>query len=292
MTEKLPDGFYPDLDFSTYLAQGRLSKSVLLAHRKSGAHAKYAMTATTEPTAAMRAGTLAHTLILEPGTFVNRYAVGPCDDRRLKAWTEWAKDLSERWDMRERITPKEYEAGKAMTRWMETMPKLSALVWWGGMVEASVLWTDDDGEDTPLAFRARPDKLIPDRRLLLDLKTTTDLSDRAIARKIHDLGYHIQAALYSEGLAGTDFGPPERHAILWVETNPPYSARCTVLTEAWMDLAYSELAYLKAQHRACVKSGKWPGYLDGEDETLLVPRWMQDGDGDLDLTIGGMSFAA
>jgi exodeoxyribonuclease VIII len=288
MNTPLPDGFYERLSFADYLAQGRVGKGVLMAHRKTAAHAKAEMEAGKPATRAMRRGSLGHTLLLEPSAFNARYVVGPVSDRRVKAWKEWEAELDAATDARERITPNEHEAGLNMAAWMGAKPVIAELARELGPVESSVLWTE-----RKLRLRARPDKLLPLRGQLLDVKTTTDLSDRALSLKIYDLGYHLQARLYLDGLAAVGQSGYREAVILWIESGPPFDARATVLGEEWLDLAEQELAHLKMQHAACVKSGRWPGYADAVAECPLPPAWAMDGLGDgFAVTIGGQKVAA
>ena len=62
----------PDAD---YFATPAASNSTLSRMKKSPAHCKAYMEEPFEPTANMKLGTLVHTLVLEPGTFHDRYHV-------------------------------------------------------------------------------------------------------------------------------------------------------------------------------------------------------------------------
>lgn len=263
-------GFFSELPAAEYFGQaGRISKSILMAHRKSPAHAMYSMTVQHEATPAMRLGSLVHTLILEPGQVASRYAIGPDAARNTREWREWSAAQS---DGVELLKPSEYAEAVAMTRWMDTMPVVAQLVRGAGPVEASVLWTETDPTTgVELHFRARPDKLV-EPGILVDVKTTADISDRGIERAITTYGYHLQMALYMQGLAAV--GHAVDHAvILWVESVAPYDARATLLGESWLEAARNELVILKARHAECVASGEWPGYADCITDSE-APIWL------------------
>lgn len=263
-------GFFTDMPATEYFSgTGRVSKTILMAHRKSPAHALHAMTAQQEATPAMRLGSLVHCLILEPGQLNARYAVGPDAARNTREWKEWSAEQSEG---KELLRASEYADALAMTRWLEKKPTLAKLVRAVGPVESSVLWTETDAmTGTQLHFRARPDKLVQPG-LLVDLKTTADISDRGIERTIANFGYNLQMALYMQGLAAVGYAV-DHAVIVWVESAPPYEARATLLGESWLDLAEKELAVLKAKHAECITTGMWPGFPDCITDSE-APLWL------------------
>ena len=271
----MTNGFHENLPAAQYFAlPNRVSKSVLMAHRKSSAHAYHAMNETVEQTAGMRMGSLVHTLVLEPGELNARYAVGPDAARNTKEWKEWA---AAQVPGRELIKGSEYAEACAMARWIERKPTISRLIRGAGPVEASVLWSETDRlTGVTLDYRARPDKLVQSPSILVDLKTTADISDRGIERTILSFGYHLQMALYMQGLAAV--GKPVDHAVIvWVENVAPYEARATLLNQLWIDIADAELAVLKVKHAECVAQGEWPGFEDAITD-VDPPAWMLKGE--------------
>ncbi len=282
MTE-LQDGLHLGLDFASYLKQPRIGKSTLMAHRRTAAHAQQDMLTVKEQTAAMRLGSMVHTLVLEPHEWNLRYAVGPDAARNTKVWKEWAEAQPEG---RELIKPDEFETAQNMAGFVHTKTVIGELLREPGPVESSVFWTDNG-----IPLRARPDKIVSAKRLLIDLKTTTDLSDHAITSKIYSMGYHLQLALYMEGLESVGHGC-ESACLIWVETAPPYEARAMILSDDWLDIATQELADLKRRHAACMKSGKWPGYPDKIVESPLPPRWALDDGADFTVRVGNQDIAA
>lgn len=272
----MTDGIHLGLAPAEYFAEpGAISKSVLMGHRLSAAHAYHAMTVQTEQTPAMRLGSLVHTLVLEPHRINERYVVGPDAARNTKEWKTWSEEHS---DGREQLKGSEYAEAAAMAGFMRTMPTIARLIQGPGPVEASMFWTAPDKiTGVPLRFRGRPDKIHTDLSILIDLKTTADISDRGIERTIQSFGYHLQAALYMRGLAA--LGTPCDHAVIvWIENKAPHTARATLLGQSWIDAAEAELNALIIRHAECVSHGEWPGFADVITDSE-APAWIMTNTG-------------
>jgi exodeoxyribonuclease VIII len=258
------------------LAQPGLTKSALVdIVRRSPAHARYSLDHPRPMTDAMRLGSLAHCAMLEPEALLERYAVGPCDDRRLKEWCEWEAGVPAGLEI---VKPREMADAKHMADGVREREAIGALLRQPGEVEVPLLW-EEDGEPC----KGRPDKLLPALGILLDLKTTSDASPRAFGRQVWTMGYHIGAAHYLAGLRALRPGETYHTAILLaVESDPPHECIAYRLTQDWLDLGAMERSEGMAAWRACRASGVWPGYGDIVRD-LTVPRWVEqtrEGSGD------------
>jgi exodeoxyribonuclease VIII len=207
-------------------------------------------------TAATDFGTMAHAYLLEPHTMLERYLVGPCDDRRLKKWKEWAAEHDG--EGVEYMRPSDLVALKAMRQAVVSKSKAAELLNTPGPTEVSVVWID---AETGLLCKARPDKLIPDKGICIDLKTTADASEDAFSRTVYRFGYHMGASFYLDGLRanGVQCG---RFLLLAVESGEPHEAAVYELDEDWMLLGEEECRKMLALYAECKKANNWPGYED------------------------------
>lgn len=157
--------------------------------------AKYAPQ-NTDKLGAVNIGDAFHALLLEPTRFDATYAVMPPCDLRTKA----GKEAAEQWradNEGKRILT--YDEGVMLQHMRASVmahPQAQGLVCAGGEVEKSFFWTDPD---TGIQCKCRPDILLPDMNLCVDVKTTADL--RKFAYAVEDYRYHVQDAFYTDGLA-------------------------------------------------------------------------------------------
>ena len=130
-------------------------------------------------------------------------------------------------------------------------------------------------EDISVLVKCRPDSRKPETFELVDIKTTDDAS--AFGRKVWDLGYHIQAALYLD-VSSILCGPEvEYHKMSWVvmEKEPPYGVKVYEITNDCIEYEAGKGDFEKGLkiYAQCLKSGKWPCYPGGSQHVRL-PRWL------------------
>lgn len=109
-------------------------------------------------------------------------------------------------------------------------------------------------------FRARPDRMRADGKIIWDYKTTTNAHPDAFARKIYDMGYDMRAEFYCRGLArvlGTE--APAFHFIVQ-EKEPPYALSVVALTPGANGMADRKVETAIRIWRECVEANSWPGY--------------------------------
>lgn len=126
------------------------------------------------PTPAMQLGTAVHAQILELNRFDEIVAVAPEGiDRRTKVGKEsWAAFESE---AKGKVVISRDDAAivSAMGRAVFSHPAAAMLLAFKGKAETSWFWTD---EKTGLECKCRPDWLLDDGSVIVDLKTTEDAS--------------------------------------------------------------------------------------------------------------------
>lgn len=104
-----------------------------------------------------------------------------------------------------------------------------------GMKELSVYWTDEAGR----RWKARPDCFTDG--LILELKTTGDVSPRAFARTRARFGYDLQAAHYVDAITRLT-GRTPRFAFIAVELRAPHYVWLHELSRAEIERAARDLA--------------------------------------------------
>jgi hypothetical protein len=121
-----------------------------------------------------------------------------------------------------------------------------------GIVERPIYWERADG----IACRALPDLLFG-KRLCIDLKTTSDLSDKAISSACFgDFAYWLQVVHYLEGIKET-YGWDASFVFVFVETERPYGVRAYSLSaddHAW---AFEKRERLIEDLKRRTETGDW-----------------------------------
>jgi hypothetical protein len=274
-TDLPPRGIVPGLDIAEYHRGPELSNTGLRDFARSPFHYYALHENPLRPPPPTRAGqlegNLAHCLILEPDKFDERYAVGPCDDKRLKAWREWENSVP---SMRILLKPSQHLVACAQALAVRSIPDVAAILA-RGEAEVSAYWTD---EATGVQCRCRPDWTHPcgteDKPavVLLDVKTCGDASPAGFAQQIARKGYHHQDAWYSEGYAKASSVEVAGFVFVAVEDCWPFGACAFTLTDEERAAAAVDNRMLLQRFAECQATGVWPGYSTGI-EIVNLPRW-------------------
>ena len=125
-----------------------------------------------------------------------------------------------------------------------------------GMPEAALVWQERD-----VWCRARLDWLHADRRTVDDYKTTVGSAnpDAWTRGSLFGLGYDVQAAFYLRGVKAV-FGLEADFRFVVQEAAPPYALSVIGLAPSVLQLAHRKVEYAIDRWRACLASGRWPGY--------------------------------
>jgi len=274
MNSDAPLGIVYGMPADQYHAIDALSNSALSMLNRSPRHywANYLNPDRPErsATAAMAAGTLAHSLVLEPGTVSNLYAVRPEGmDGRTKEGKQWAADNAGRII----VTAEQMATAEAQRAAVLAVPDLAELLA-SGSPEVSTFWID---HETGTHCKMRADWVHPladGRVILLDLKTTQDASPEQFGRSVWTYGYHRQDAWYTRGFALA--GGPEVAAFVFaaVTGSYPFIAVPYTLDDQARWQGQEECDELLATYAECRNSNNWPAYGDGV-QMLSLPGWAQ-----------------
>lgn len=223
-----------------------------------------------EPTPAMRAGTLAHCAVLEPDALAARYIVKP-DDLNLATvgGKAFAKEAGARGLTI--VSAEQMATAEAQRAAVLAVPELAALLS-SGLAEQSAYWND---EATGSRCMCRPDWVHPlddGRVILLDLKTTSDVSPREFARSIWNFGYHRQDAWYSTGWELASGQEVAAFVFAAVSNKYPFIAQAYMLDDEAKARGAADCRRLLDLHAECVRNDAWPAYGSGV-QLLSLPAW-------------------
>lgn len=224
-----------------------------------------------EETNAMRIGTCSHLLALQPELFARTVVEIPADklasdgSRKGNAW----KDFEAQCDAdgiiplkAEELAPVKGMANALMARAGRFIRHKDA------KFEYEIAWTDPE---TGLDLRAMLDIVIPlaDRVIVLDVKTTNDVSPHKFRHKIRDFGYWCQPPHYGAAVEA-EFGVPCDFVFLAVESAPPYLCRQYELCPETRRDAGEKWRQALFDLAECYRTGDWSDECEEEIVPLTV----------------------
>ncbi len=99
------------------------------------------------------------------------------------------------------------------------------------------------------------------RYRIVDFKTTEDCSVQKFGRSVEKYMYHMQAAMYREGLQfeyGLDYLPS--YSIVAIEKVPPFALQVYSLSESTLEVGGQLYKRAAEIYSGCLKTGQWPSY--------------------------------
>lgn len=252
------------MNLETYQKIPAMNASLIKHGMKSMRHMRYAaMFPLTEPTAAMRWGSIVHAAVLEPDTFADRYAVWSGATRRGKKYDAFCKQAGDR----EVVTLAEKNDAFTMSQAARENKRAKKLL--AGLVarEESITFTLDD-----LPCKARLDGRGAD--YIIDLKTAKNISKRAFERSAYDLGYHIQMAWYRFGANKVQDKIHTAH-IIAIESEGPFDCIVYDCSNTFLERGMLEADRIVKEYAACCERWEWPGQ-NADPVALDLPAWAVD----------------
>jgi hypothetical protein len=265
-----------------YLGLEGVNWSVLKAMAVSPRAYRHALTATREPTEAMRMGTALHALVLqaERPDLVRVWRGG---QRRGKEWEAFRDAPAPQGAVI--LNEREEGVVLAMLAALREHPLAWAVLSASGDREVPVGWTD---AETRLRCRALPDLVTEEgaldglglgvpvgARVVVDLKTTATPLERFPKESARRM-YHGQLAHYCAG-TGCKVG-----ALVVVESSEPHDVGVFVLDDDALWSGEVLVSRLLARVAECEASGEWSGAMPYA-EVLSLPAWAaEDHDDDDD----------
>lgn len=275
---KLPTetGLYLGIKWEDYERIPRMNLSTLKHMKKSPFHLREAQKTPREDSDPLRIGRATHVMVLEPESFLSRFAIWDGGSRRGKEWEKFLAKV-EGLDV---LTEDQYHQVKAISAAVLAHEHAAGYLR-GGSAEATLLWTDPD---TGVECKGRLD-LAQEGRALVDLKTTRDASPEAFQKQSWNLGHHEQAAFYRKGWQAAK-GALIPYFIVAVESTAPHAVAVYEVPKRILAMGEESNRDLLERLVVCRNENRWPGYADGVME-LDVPRWLQK---DTDVSGLGLEF--
>jgi len=270
-------GVFPGLPIADYLRLAAFSASVASDLvdfcPRAAFHSSYLNNSPREAddTAASDAGTIAHAILLE-GSTDGVAVIDPNDHPAEKTgaipagWTN--KSIRAARDAA-RAAGKIPVLADAMGRieamvdsghaFIESLRDTEPAVWQmfqpgDGESELTCVW-DDDGT----LCRMRPDRINPERTVIVDLKFTA-LSAEPDAFSRGPMARHrISAAFYRRGCQQL-FGTSPDYLFLVIENSAPFLCSLVGVDPTGFQIGGEKVAYALNEWRRCLASGEWPGY--------------------------------
>jgi len=262
------------MPFEDYLAIDAVNWSLLRHMDASPAHYRHRELEPPPDTPRLALGRAAHTAVLEPEVFDERYAVFDGARRAGKAFDEFEEANIGLTILRR----DEYDTCMAVRDAVCAHEVAASLLY--GSSELVYEWTDPD---TGIACKARLDHVNADGGLI-ELKTTSSVDGRTFELLSARMLYHCQLAFYMRALGG---GPLP--TIIAVEIEPPHDVAVFELTEEALCVGDARVSELLDQLATCRKTDEWPGRYT-ETQELSLPPWMMPDDEAFGMTIGGDSI--
>ncbi|MEA3225639.1 MAG: PD-(D/E)XK nuclease-like domain-containing protein [Planctomycetota bacterium] len=264
-------GVYYGMSFADYRRIDAVNHSLLWEMQtKSPKHALYYRDHPKEDTPALLIGRAAHSLILEPETFTEHWAVAPAVDRRTKAGkAEWAAFVEQAGE-KSVLSGNDYEAIEEMAKAIESQ-RLHRLVR-TGKAEVVVVWVDDE---TGILCKGRLDYLHQERGLfVIDFKTTEDARQGPFGYSIQKYGYFSQAAFYCMACEALLEQTPG-YTWLVAEKKPPYAVAAYQIQAGTLNAGTEFCRRALSHYARCLETDEWPGYPD-DVVPIEMPQWAID----------------
>lgn len=282
-------GIFPDLSAEAYHRRqlGIASAGALKLVRRSPAHyAHWARTSFERRSKQMDFGSAYHSYVLTPDLFMLDYVTLPANAPRrptekqrmarspkfatIEAM-EWWDDFLERHAGKNIISADDrlkMDDMRAALDDEDVVGELPKIMLADGLREVSFRWIEPE---TGLPCRARYDYWLDDLCYGMDLKTCFDASAEGFAAAIVRNEYHVSQAHYLNG-AATLGKPLKDYFFLAQETEPPYVAALWPIDMVGSDLGFE--LWRKAINRlgACMKTGKFYGYMNAEKKPGEAPE--------------------
>ncbi len=224
-------------------------------------------------TPARRWGTLAHMALLEPVQMLTRCAVY-VGDKRGKAWTEFKEQHADK----HVLTVSEASRLADMSAALRSDRLSAGVLRQVTATEQPIAWEDEEGRYK--AAKGRPDAI--GNGLLVEYKTTGQISRGRFLRSASAMGYQLGLAWYWHGL-----GRPGNVRMIVQEAKPPYSVAVFDVPQTGLEAWYVEAADIASAYRVAEMCGSFPGPYSQNMLTYEVPVYSH-GESEEDVSNGTM----
>ena len=205
-----------------------------------------------QSSSAFTLGSLVHAMVLEPDTLEDDYTLCPVKDRRTKAYKEWYAQADKSKTI---VTATEWDTALNCTNAIHDHEISRTILEAAGDVETSWRYEADG-----IPCKLKADKVLPDQRMVFDLKTTQACTPRDVRSAFYKYKYGLQAAHYTVG-AETCYGSDIPYTMIFgfVETQAPFRVLCYQIDHADLEQFYD----------------RWRGLLQDLHHRSLTQDWAE-----------------
>ena len=253
-----------------YHAHEAISKSKLDAARKSGQHLHDMLYGPPrESTAHFDFGTAFHATAL-PGENADEIAVRMPEG--MKKTTKEGKAFVAEHSSKIILNPTDAYCIDQMMASMLEHPVSAALVKGelDGKSELSFFATEPE---TGLEVKCRPDFMLDDGSLIIDLKTTTDASPKGFQKSLVNFRYYVQAAWYLDVVELATGKRPEGFLFVAVEKARPFATGVYMADSGMIEVGREHAMEDLRKIAKWQAEDVYPGYSD-RAEMISLPKWM------------------
>ena len=224
-------------------------------------------------TEAMTFGSAYHTLILEPEKFDKKYYVfdeteilqiliseGSQKPRGTNKYKEWYQIEMDKAAGKELIELPAFHLLESMKKRLFSHRYVKSLLT-NGEAEKSIYTTIGLEVGGSVNVKIRPDYLKQNKRIIVDLKTTSDASVNGFPRNAAEYDYHIQSALYTdimELIEGKSM--PWEFFFIAQEKTRPFAFNIFLASPQFQSQGRYEYEKLLTLYKYCKENNRWPGY--------------------------------
>jgi exodeoxyribonuclease VIII len=269
MIKEYKPGIYDNISIAEYHGEGMrhiVSNTQLGRLDKCPANVHVPM----KDTPAMQIGRAAHTYVLEgEETFLKEYAVIPKCTRSSKIWAGHQADNLKK----TLIFEGDYANIVNIKNAVFSHPTASVYLQ-DGKSEQTVIWQD---KETGILCKCRPDRNPGKQyRLLVDFKTSNDVSDYGFRRSIDKFGYARQGAFYTEGISKATNEEFNGFVLVATEPTPPHRTEVYVIDPDYIQRQSKEVHRLLRIEKECRDKGFYPHYQNAGATDVFTPNHLKD----------------
>lgn len=138
-----------------------------------------------------------------------------------------------------------------------------------GESEISLFWID---EETGILLKCRPDFLPKDHKLVPDYKTCQSVNPNVFYGDFVKYGYHIEAAMYMQGIYEVFGDEVETFFFVAQEKEPPYITQVFVPDTGIITYGEKAVRLGIKKYIECQEKGFWGAYSEDVIEMTIVPK--------------------
>lgn len=138
-----------------------------------------------------------------------------------------------------------------------------------GESEISLFWID---EETGLLLKCRPDFLPKDHLLVPDYKTCQSVNPNTFYGDFIKYGYHIEAAMYMQGILAVFGDEVETFFFVAQEKEPPFITQVYVPDNGIITFGHKAIRLGIQKYIECQEKGFWDTYSDDVIEMTIAPK--------------------